>query len=73
VLLGEMIHFVRQMQGFCQLEVIDYSWHDLQSFFAKRQGDLDDLIKSHREYLDALVSKALLRGAKRSVVSLRER
>ncbi|PWN97436.1 hypothetical protein FA09DRAFT_330596 [Tilletiopsis washingtonensis] len=70
VLLGEMIHFVRQMQGFCQLEVIDYSWHDLQSFFAKRQGDLDDLIKSHREYLDALVSKALLRGAKRSVDTL---
>lgn len=65
VMLGEMIHFVRQMQGFCQLEVIDYSWQDLQAFFAKRQGDLDELIESHRAYLNALIGKVLLRGSKR--------
>jgi len=57
-----MIHFVRQMQGYCQLEVLDYSWHDLQGFFEKRQGDLDELIETHRIYLDSLIGKMLLRG-----------
>lgn len=65
LLLSEMIHFVRQMQGFCQLEVIDYSWQDLKTFFAKRQGDLDELIQSHRAYLNALIGKVLLRGGRR--------
>ncbi|PWN39999.1 hypothetical protein IE81DRAFT_325973 [Ceraceosorus guamensis] len=58
--LSEMIHFVRQVQGFCQLEVIDYSWQDLMDFFATRKGDLDELILEHRRYLNALKSKALL-------------
>ncbi|PWN46995.1 hypothetical protein IE53DRAFT_336133, partial [Violaceomyces palustris] len=65
VQLAEMIHFVRQLQGFCQLEVIDYSWDDLQNFFSRREGDLDELIQSHRAYLNALIAKVLLRGGKR--------
>lgn len=68
LLLGEMVHFVRQLQGFCQLEVIEYSWHDLQTFFAKRQGDLDELIESHRAYLNALIGKVLLRSGKKGTV-----
>uniref|UniRef100_V5EHM4 Uncharacterized protein n=1 Tax=Kalmanozyma brasiliensis (strain GHG001) TaxID=1365824 RepID=V5EHM4_KALBG len=65
LMLSEMIHFIRQMQGFAQLEVIEYSWNDLLTFFSRRQGDLDELIESHRAYLNALIGKVLLRGGKR--------
>ncbi|SPO36125.1 related to Spindle pole body component alp6 [Pseudozyma flocculosa] len=65
VMLGEMIQFVRQMQGFCQLEVIEYSWDDLVKNMARKEGDLDELIESHRRYLNALVNKVLLKGGKR--------
>ncbi|KAN0065677.1 Microtubule-nucleating Tub4p (gamma-tubulin) complex component [Thecaphora frezii] len=65
VMLGEMIQFVRQMQGFCQLEVIEYSWDDLLKNLTRKQGDLDELIESHRRYLNALVNKVLLKGGKR--------
>lgn len=64
--LNEMIHFVRQLQGFCQLEVIGYSWHTLEQAFAQHSGaDLDQLIEMHRAYLHTLISTALLRGGKR--------
>ncbi|PWZ00995.1 hypothetical protein BCV70DRAFT_205609 [Testicularia cyperi] len=62
--LQEMIQFIRQLQGFAQLEVIEYSWDDLLGFFSRRQGDLDELIQSHRGYLNALIGKVLLRGGK---------
>ncbi|GAC97338.1 hypothetical protein PHSY_004923 [Pseudozyma hubeiensis SY62] len=65
LMLSEMIHFIRQMQGFAQLEVIEYSWNDLLTFFSRRQGDLDELIESHRAYLNALIGKVLLRGGKK--------
>jgi len=64
--LGEMTHFIRQLQAFNQLEVIEYSWHDLQGFFSKRQGDLDELIEAHRAFLDALVGKMMLKGGRKS-------
>lgn len=67
-LLAEMTHFMRQLQGYNQLEVIEYSWQDLQSFFAKRSGDLDELIEAHRGYLSSLHGKILLRGGKRGAV-----
>jgi gamma-tubulin complex component 3 len=67
-LLAEMIHFMRQLQGYNQLEVIEYSWQDLQSFFEKRSGDLDVLIAAHRGYLSSLHGKILLRGGKRGAV-----
>lgn len=66
VRLSEMIHFVRQLQGFNQLEVIAYSWHALEQAFTQHPGDLDQLIETHRTYLHTLISNALLRGGKRS-------
>ncbi|WFC97450.1 Microtubule-nucleating Tub4p (gamma-tubulin) complex component [Malassezia yamatoensis] len=64
--LNEIIHFVRQLQGFCQLEVIAYSWHGLEHEFEHHPGgDLDQLIEAHRSYLHTLISNALLRGGKR--------
>ena len=59
-----MVHFLRQMQAYCQLEVIECSWADLIDTTSKREGDLDALIKAHRTYLDRVVRKILLLGSK---------
>ncbi|KAI0315981.1 gamma-tubulin complex DGRIP91/SPC98 component [Amylostereum chailletii] len=56
----EMIHFIRQMEAYCQLEVIECSWKDLMDFVNEKEGDLDALINAHRSYLDRLVKKVLL-------------
>ena len=58
--MGEMIHFIRQMEAYCQLEVIECSWKILLVFVQKKEGDLDDLIEAHRAYLDRMVKKVLL-------------
>ncbi|KAF8559126.1 gamma-tubulin complex, component 3 [Imleria badia] len=60
VVMAEMIHFVRQMQAYCQLEVIACSWKILTEFFQKREGDLDAMIEAHRSYLDRMVKKVFL-------------
>lgn len=59
-----MIHFVRQMQAYCHLEVIECSWKILIDFMNKKEGDLDALIKAHRSYLDRMVKKVLLLSPK---------
>lgn len=65
IVQAEMVHFLRQMQAFCQLEVIECSWQSFIDFTAKREGDLDALIQAHRTYLDRVVRKILLLGSKR--------
>ncbi|WOO83932.1 Spindle pole body component alp6 [Vanrija pseudolonga] len=65
IVQAEMVHFLRQFQSFCQLEVIECSWQVLQEFVAKREGDLDALITAHRTYLDRVVQKVLLLGNRR--------
>ncbi|PWN32047.1 uncharacterized protein FA14DRAFT_138591 [Meira miltonrushii] len=66
--LGEQIHFVKQLQGFVNLEVVEYSWNDLTQLFStqanhkNRLMDLDELISTHRAYLNTLISKIMLRG-----------
>jgi gamma-tubulin complex component 3 len=64
-LQAQMVHFLRQLQAFCQLEVIECSWQSLMDFTGKREGDLDALIAAHRTYLDRVVRKVLLLGSKR--------
>ena len=56
----EMIHFIRQMEAYCQLEVIECSWKDLMDFINNKEGDLDALINAHKLYLDRLVKKIFL-------------
>ena len=66
--IAEMVHFVRQLQGFCQLEVIAYSWQSLEHYLGSpgiADDDLDRLIEFHRSYLGTLINKALLRGGRR--------
>ncbi|OXG74279.1 gamma-tubulin complex component 3 [Cryptococcus neoformans Gb118] len=65
IVQAEMVHFLRQLQAFCQLEVIECSWADLIEFTSKREGDLDALIAAHRKYLNRVVRKVLLLSAKR--------
>jgi gamma-tubulin complex component 3 len=31
IVMAEMIHFIRQMQAYCQLEVIECSWKALMN------------------------------------------
>jgi gamma-tubulin complex component 3 len=64
LVLAEMIHFMRQLQAFCQLEVIECSWKELMEFITKKEGDLDGLILAHRNYLDRMVKKVLLMSPK---------
>jgi gamma-tubulin complex component 3 len=60
-----MVHFLRQLQAFYQLEVVECSWSVLEDFIEKRTGDLDALIHAHRIYLERLTRKVLLSGGKR--------
>lgn len=64
MITAEMIHFIRQMAAFCQLEVVECSWKALVDFINKKEGDLDALIGAHRAYLDRMVKKILLIGPK---------
>ncbi|KAH9951715.1 gamma-tubulin complex DGRIP91/SPC98 component [Amylocystis lapponica] len=64
IVMAEMIHFIRQMEAYCQLEVIECSWKVLLDFVHKKEGDLDALIDAHRAYLDRTVKKILLLSPK---------
>ncbi|PFH52765.1 hypothetical protein AMATHDRAFT_139134 [Amanita thiersii Skay4041] len=64
LVIAEMIHFVRQMQAYCHLEVIECSWKTLTDFLMKKEGGLDALIEAHRTYLNKLEKKILLLSPK---------
>ncbi|KAF6762275.1 gamma-tubulin complex, DGRIP91/SPC98 component [Ephemerocybe angulata] len=57
---AEMVHFIRQLEAFCRLEVIECSWKILIDFLDKKEGDLDSLIEAHRSYLDRVKKKIFL-------------
>ncbi|KAA1086261.1 Microtubule-nucleating Tub4p (gamma-tubulin) complex component [Puccinia graminis f. sp. tritici] len=60
LVISEMIHFIRQLQSYCHLEVIDCGWQEFEKKLTTEGGDLDSLIEGHAAYLDRLVSKGLL-------------
>ena len=62
--MAEMVHFIRQMQAYCHVEVIECSWKALMEFFQEREGDLDAMIEAHRSYLDRMIKKVLLLSSK---------
>jgi len=64
LVMAEMIHFIRQLEAYCRLEVIECSWNALIDFLNKKEGDLDALIDSHRTYLDRMTKKILLWNSK---------
>ncbi|KHJ30876.1 putative spc97 spc98 family protein [Erysiphe necator] len=62
--LAEMIHFIGQLQYYILFEVIESSWDELYAEIHKDGCTLDDLIKAHTKYLNAITHKGLI-GAKR--------
>ena len=62
--LAEMIHFIGQLQYYILFEVIESSWDELQTAIHREGCTLDDLIKAHTKYLNAITHKGLL-GAKK--------
>ncbi|KZT72474.1 gamma-tubulin complex, component 3 [Daedalea quercina L-15889] len=64
LVMAEMIHFIRQMEAYCQLEVIECSWKILLEFVQRREGDLDALMEAHGAYLERMVKKVLLLSPK---------
>jgi len=64
LVMAEMIHFIRQLEAYCRLEVIECSWKVLIDFMNKKEGDLDALIDCHRSYLDRIAKKILLWNSK---------
>lgn len=64
LVLAEMIHFIRQLEAYSRLEVIECSWKVLTEFLHKKDGDLDALIDAHRNYLDRMTRKILLLSSK---------
>jgi len=60
LVMVEMIHFIRQLEAYCRLEVIECSWKVLTDFLNKKEGDLDALIDAHRSYLERMTKKILL-------------
>ncbi|KAG9127000.1 Microtubule-nucleating Tub4p (gamma-tubulin) complex component [Ceratobasidium sp. 392] len=64
IVLAEMIHFIRQMQSFSHLEIIDVSWKRLVEFTHKKEGDLDALIEAHQQYLERIEKRVLLISSK---------
>ena len=64
LVMAEMIHFIRQLEAYCRLEVIECSWNALIDFLNKKEGDLDALIDSHCTYLDRMTKKILLWNSK---------
>lgn len=71
--MAEMVHFIRSMQAYSQLEVIECSWKILIEFLNKKEGDLDAMINAHRSYLDRMTKKMLFLSTKhgREVSELR--
>lgn len=62
--VGEMIHFIGQLQYYILFEVIEKSWAELQTAIHKEGCTLDDLIGAHTKYLNNITHKGLL-GAKK--------
>ncbi|KAK5019153.1 Microtubule-nucleating Tub4p (gamma-tubulin) complex component [Cryomyces antarcticus] len=58
--IGEMIHFVNQLQYYILFEVIEASWESLEKAIRKPNATLDDLIEAHSTYLKSITRKGLL-------------
>ena len=64
LVMAEMIHFVRQMEAYCQLEVVECQWKELMEFINKKEGDLDALIAAHGDDVKRVADKLLLKHPK---------
>ena len=54
-----MLHFLTNLQSYLMFEVLESGWKDLVNKL-KRATTLDEVITSHDEYLDEILSKSLV-------------
>lgn len=59
IILAQMVHFVQQMQYYMAFEVMECCWADLLLKISSAQ-DLDQVIAAHENFLDTLLTRALL-------------
>lgn len=59
ITLSQMVHFVQQMQYYMAFEVMECCWADLLLKISLAQ-DLDQVIAAHENFLDTLLTRALL-------------
>lgn len=59
MLISEMVHFVQQMQYYITFEVMECSWDVLEKK-VKSAEDLDQVIAAHEEFLEMIMTRALL-------------
>ncbi|XP_037090539.1 gamma-tubulin complex component 3-like, partial [Pollicipes pollicipes] len=59
VLTSQMVHFIHQLAYYITFEVMECSWADLTSK-VKRADSLDEVISAHTEFLNTIMSRALL-------------
>ncbi|KLO19761.1 gamma-tubulin complex DGRIP91/SPC98 component [Schizopora paradoxa] len=64
IVLAEMTHFIRQIQSYCHLQIIECQWKKLMDFIDKKEGDLDALITAHRTYVGNVTRKVLVQRDK---------
>ncbi|XP_076323570.1 gamma-tubulin complex component 3 homolog isoform X1 [Tachypleus tridentatus] len=67
-ILSEMVHFVQQVQYYINFEVMECSWAELQQKVVSA-GDLDQLIAAHEEFLDCIITRALLDEQSKDVLT----
>ncbi|CDZ98040.1 Gamma-tubulin complex, DGRIP91/SPC98 component [Phaffia rhodozyma] len=60
IIHAEMVHFIRQLQAFYQLEVIECSWQAFEELIQKNEDGLDGLMSAHKEYIGRLITRILL-------------
>ena len=70
--IGEMTHFINQLQYYILFEVIEASWDKLHSSIHARACTLDDLIAAHTKYLNSITHKGLLGASRSSITGQRE-
>ncbi|KAG8184816.1 hypothetical protein JTE90_004914 [Oedothorax gibbosus] len=59
IILAQMVHFVQQMQYYMAFEVMECCWADLLLKISSAH-DLDEVIAAHENFLDTLLTRALL-------------
>ncbi|XP_054706621.1 gamma-tubulin complex component 3-like [Uloborus diversus] len=59
IILAQMVHFVQQMQYYMAFEVMECCWADLLLKISSAK-DLDQVISAHENFLDTLLTRALL-------------
>ena len=55
----EILHFINNITNYLMFEVIEGSWNEFMLSLEKVR-DLDELIRTHQQYVEALIKKAFL-------------